>query len=334
MSLSYGESVLRRATARLEARRVQRQAKQDVLRKQIYEAIPEVAQIDRNLQQTIPQVVAAAFRKGEDPQQAIAKLRQENQNLQLKRAELLRQNGYQLGDLEEKPVCSLCQDSGWRGITMCRCLKNLCTEEQIRELSSLLNLGEQSFARFRLDYYGEEIWPNYGRSPRKNMEKIFAFCQNYARSFGHNQIKNLFFYGSTGLGKTFLSACIAREVSESGFSVVYDTAGVIFSRFEEQKFSRDLEDIQRAKDLTRKYLRCDLLIVDDLGSEMTTPFVQSALYQLINTRLVEGRCTIVSSNYSMNEFRQRYSPQIISRLEGEYETLPFFGRDIRLLKKS
>lgn len=334
MSLSYGEAVLSRATARLEERRVQRQARQDILRKQIYDMLPEVAKIDRELQQTIPQVVAAAFRKGEDPQEAILRLRKENLSLQKKREELLKNGGYRSKDLEDNPSCPLCSDSGWRGVSMCRCLRKLCAEEQIRELSSILNLGEQSFYRFRLDYYGNELWPAYGRSPRQNMEKILAFCQNYAQNFGRLPVKNLFFYGSTGLGKTFLSACIAREVSEGGFSVVYDTAGIIFSRFEEQKFSRDMEDVREAKDLTRKYLRCDLLILDDLGSELTTPFVQSALYHLVNTRLIEGRETIISSNFTMDTLRQRYTPQIISRLEGEYETLPFFGKDIRLLKKS
>lgn len=332
--MSYGEAVLSRASARLEERCVQRQAKQDALRKQIYEALPEVAKIDRELHQTIPQVVAAAFRQGEDPQEALSKIRKENQSLQQRRGELLRQRGYQGKDLEYNPFCPLCGDSGWRGVSMCRCLRKLCAEEQIRELSFILNLGEQSFDRFRLDYYGEELWSAYGRSPRQNMEKILSFCRNYAQNFGRTPVKNLFFYGSTGLGKTFLSACIAREISEGGFSVVYDTAGVIFSRFEEQKFSRDLEDVREAKDLTRKYLRCDLLILDDLGSELTTPFVQSALYQLINTRLIEGRSTIVSSNFTMENLRQRYTPQIISRLEGEYETLPFFGKDIRLLKKN
>jgi DNA replication protein DnaC len=334
MSLSYGETVLSRANARLEERRIQRQARQETLRRQIYEALPEVANIDRKLQQTIPQVVAAAFRQGEDPQQAVLRLRQENQTLQQRRVELLRQRGYHARDLEDNPFCPLCGDSGWRGTSMCSCLRTLCTEEQIRELSSILNLGAQSFAHFRLDYYGTDLWGTYGRSPRQNMEKMLAFCKNFAKNFGQTQVKNLFFYGSTGLGKTFLSACIAREVSEGGFSVVYDTAGIIFSRFEEQKFSRDMQDVREAKDVTRKYLRCDLLILDDLGSELTTPFVQSALYQLVNTRLIEGRSTIVSSNFTMDDLRQRYTPQIISRLEGEYETLPFFGKDIRLLKKT
>lgn len=331
--MSYGEAVLGRANARLEERRNQVKKRAEERRRQVYEALPEVARLDKALQQTIPAVLSAAFRKGEDPTKAIAKLREENQSQQQRRAALLREAGFSTGDLEERPLCPLCGDSGWQGASMCRCLRALCAEEQLRELSLLLNLGEQSFASFRLDYYGEEPWQSFGRSPRANMEKILAFCKTYARNFGKSRVKNLFFYGSTGLGKTFLSACIAREVSEGGHSVVYETAGVIFSRFEEQKFSKDQEDVREAKDVTRKYLRCDLLILDDLGSELTTPFVQSALYGLINTRLIEGRCTIISSNFSMDELRGRYSPQIISRLEGEYETLPFFGRDIRLQKK-
>lgn len=332
--MSYGEAVLRRATARLEERRARRQAGQEALRRALYEQVPELSRIDKALQKSMPQVLAAAFRYGEDPAVAIAKLKEENKTLQARRMALLRDAGARVQDLEDTPLCPLCEDSGWRGATMCRCLRALCAEEQISELSLLLNLGEQSFARFRLDLYGEDFWPAYGRSPRTNMEKILGYCQSYARNFGKSAMKNLFFYGGTGLGKTFLSACIAREVAEGGFSVVYDSAGVIVSRFEEQKFSRDLNDVREAKDVTRKYLRCDLLILDDLGSELTTPFVQAALYQLINTRLTEGRATLISSNFSMEELKQRYSPQILSRLAGEYETLPFFGKDIRLLKKT
>jgi DNA replication protein DnaC len=135
------------------------------------------------------------------------------------------------------------------------------------------------------------------------------------------------------LGKTFLSACIARTVSENGYSVVYDTAGNIFAQFEARKFQRDAQDAQEAKDDTRRYLSCDLLILDDLGSELTTQFVQSALYELINTRMVAGKHTVISSNLSMEEAARRYSPQIASRLAGEYHVLHFFGDDIRLLKK-
>ena len=217
---------------------------------------------------------------------------------------------------------------------MCRCLKQLCAQEQIRELSKLLDLGEQSFDTFRIDYYSQAVYPGQGISPRENMEQNFNVCWNYANKFGRVAIKNLFLSGPPGLGKTFLSACIARMVSENGFSVVYDTAVNIFSQFETRKFLRDSQDGLEARDETKRYLNCDLLILDDLGSELTTQFTQSALYEVINTRLVGGRHTVISSNLSIGEAAQRYAPQTASRLDGEYHTLEFFGDDIRLLRKN
>ena len=331
--MPYSESVLARATLRLEARRRDRETRQQARREEIYRALPRMAEIDRRLRQTGPRIIAAAFQRGEDPGEMVSSLRQENLALQRERAALLAEQGYPPDALEGTPFCPLCGDTGWRGAAMCSCLKQLCAEEQIKELSSLLDLGEQSFEKFQLEYYDNTPWPDYGRSPRKNMEVVLRICQDYAADFGSYFRKNLFLWGGTGLGKTFLSSCMARTVSEKGFSVVYDTAGNIFSRFEEQKFSRDTEDVQQARDLTRKYLRCDLLILDDLGSELTTPFVQTALYTLINSRLTAGLSTVISTNLTIKDVRLRYTPQITSRLEGEYQSLPFFGRDIRLIKK-
>ncbi|MPM47117.1 hypothetical protein SDC9_93825 [bioreactor metagenome] len=122
-------------------------------------------------------------------------------------------------------------------------------------------------------------------------------------------------------------------MSENGNSVVYDTAINAFACFETQKFSRDTDDSRQARDETRRYLNCDLLILDDLGSELTTPLVQSSLYHIINSRLAGDRHTVISSNLSMDEVRRKYSPQAASRLEGDYRVLPFFGEDIRLLRK-
>ena len=216
---------------------------------------------------------------------------------------------------------------------MCTCLRQLCTEEQIRELSKLLDLGGQSFETFNLDYYSPLPPEGGGKSPRERMRSIFQICRLYANTFPEFRYANLFLTGAPGLGKTFLSACIARTVSERGYSVVYDTAVNIFARFEEQKFARDRQGAEDARDETRRYLHCDLLILDDLGSEMTTPFVQSALYTLLNTRLTARRGTVISSNLSIPEIYRRYSPQTASRLEGEYQVLFFQGDDIRLLRK-
>lgn len=331
--MPYSSNVLHSAQARLAARRAAREASQAALREEIYQRLPRIADIDRLLRRTMAQVIASALREGEDPGPPIAAIRQENQALQVERAELLAAYGYSETALDDRPLCTRCKDSGWVGADMCDCLKVLCTQEQIRELSQLLDFGEQSFSRFDFTYYSMEVWPEWGRSPRENMDKVFKVCKDYAQNFGRYYFNNLFLSGSTGLGKTFLSACIARTVSENGFSVVYDTAGNIFTQFETQKFSRDGEDAREARDGTRRYLGCDLLILDDLGSEMTTPFVQSALYQLVNARLSADKRTVVSSNLTMDDVRRRYTPQIASRLEGEYRVLPFFGEDVRLQRK-
>ena len=331
--MSYDPNVLRRATQRLEDERRVRRDRTERLRAQAYAQQPRLLQLDRQLQGTMSRLVAAALRRGEDPAQAVRALREENLDLQRERAVLLGALGLPEDALDDKPACPLCGDTGWRGAKMCACLKKLCAQEQIAELSKLLDLGEQSFDAFSLDYYSPLPWPGESLTPRENMEFVLEVCSSYARRFGKFYFRNLFLTGAPGLGKTFLSACIARTVAEKGFSVVYDTAVNIFSRFEEQKFARDREEAGEARDETRRYLGCDLLILDDLGSELTTPFVQSALYTLINSRLTADKGTVISSNLTMDQVRQRYTPQIASRLEGEYRALPFYGEDIRLLRK-
>ena len=331
--MAYEQNVLRRAAERLEDQRRRREEAQNARRREIYAAIPRVAEIDRQLRRTIVDIIAASLRQGNDPVPAIGVIRDKNLDLQAERAELLVAHGYPADALDDKPACPRCSDTGWRGAVMCDCLKNLCAQEQIKELSKLLDLGEQSFDTFSLDVYSPSPWRGSGISPRENMEMVYEICLNYAQKFGRFYFNNLFLSGAPGLGKTFLSACIARTVSENGFSVVYDTAVNIFSRFEDRKFSRDAEDTREARDETRRYLSCDLLILDDLGSEMTTPFVQSALYTLINSRLTADRRTVISSNLSMEDVRRRYAPQIASRLEGEYRVPPFYGEDIRALRK-
>ena len=325
--MPYDSNVMRRATQALEARKAARLEQQEVLRQKIYRQLPRVAEIDRALRQTIVHIIAASLKEGGDP--SIAAVRAENQALQAEKARLLTGRGYPADCLDDRPFCPQCGDSGWVGSRMCACLRALCTQEQIRELSSLLDLGEQSFDQFSLDWYS----PLGSPSPRENMEFIYDVCLSYAQKFRTFPFRNLLLYGPPGLGKTFLSACIARVVSEHGFSVVYDTAVNIFAQFETQKFSRDEDDTREARDGTRRYLGCDLLILDDLGSEMTTPFVQSALYQLLNTRLTGGKRTIISTNLTPDDIRRRYTPQLASRLEGEYHMLRFFGEDIRLQKK-
>lgn len=328
--MAYDGKILRRATARYDEDK-QRRAEDFRARQRIcYGREPRLEEIDRELRLTMAKIVQSGLRRGADPRSAIAALKEENLALQRERGELLAGLGYPVDYLIEKPNCVRCNDSGWTDDGMCRCLRDYYAREQIAELSRLLDLGHQSFETFRFEYYSKVPDLEQGISPYQRMEKNFDTCRDYANEFSAKS-GNLLLSGDPGLGKTFLSASIARVVSDHGHSVVYDTAAHIFERMETQKFSRD--DGDEAEDDVTRYLKCDLLIVDDLGTEMTTGFVQSALYRIVNTRLMENRKTIISTNLNPEEIGKRYGAAIQSRLEGEYRILPFFGDDIRKLKK-
>jgi len=331
--MAYEPTVLRRATARLQARREIRARDRAILQSRLYQEYPELPRLDAQLRGTMADLAELALSGDPDHAAKLEVIKERNLSLQAQRKELLAQAGYAADALDDIPACPHCRDTGWVGAQMCDCLRALCGQEQMKELSDLLNLGEQSFDKARLDVYSDQPRPGHPRSPREHMKQVIALCEGYAHQFDTYPLRNLFFSGGTGLGKTFLSACIAREVSQSGHSVVYDTAINVFSRFEARKFARDLDSEKEARDDTKRYLNCDLLILDDLGSELTTPFVQSALYEVVNSRLASGRRTIISSNLSMDEIRDRYTPQIASRLEGEYRELTFYGDDIRLLNR-
>ena len=326
--MGWDGKVMRRALQRFEEDRRQREERLEERREKIFARQPRLREIDRELRATMSRIIATALRRGTDPRPAVELLKAENLSLQKEKRELLEQMGLPEDCLEEKPACPLCGDSGYRNGAVCRCLRQYYAREQQRELSRMLDLRGQSFETFSLDWYSEECDPALGISARENMDWVYRTCRRYAGQFGPES-GSLLLTGDPGLGKTFLSAAIAREVSGEGWSVVYDTAGHIFESFEAKKFGREEgedSDVERI-------LRCDLLILDDLGTEMTTAFVQSALYQIINGRLLERRATILSTNLRLEELGRRYSPQIASRLEGEYQILPFFGEDIRKLKK-
>ena len=322
--MAYSEGVLQRARLRLAQEKAQYDSEAEARRAQIYSAYPRLREIDQALRKSMAAAVATAFRQGDDVPQAMEAIKKENLALQREREWLLEAADLDEAALEPPPFCPHCGGSGYVGAVMCECLQELCRQEQKKELSSLLS-GKENFDGFRLDYYPTEPDPSLGVSPRQLMERTFRRCKRYAREFCLGA-PSLLFSGGPGLGKTFLSACIARAVADSGFSVVYDTAGQLFDDFEAVKFGGD------QRDLTQKYLNCDLLIVDDLGTEMTTQFTQSVLYRVINDRLLQNRPMIVSTNLSDSALRQRYSPAIASRLLGAFEICLFLGQDIRLMR--
>ena len=317
---------------RLARRKEARVRRREQLERELYRQEPELEWLDRELRGTMAELagLAAAGKPLQADGPEVAAVRERNLNLQKRREELLRRLGHDPSELEDVSDCPLCGDTGWTDGRMCRCLKQLCVQEQMSRLTSLMNLTEeQSFDKLRLDVYSDLPWQGEERSPREQMRRVVLVCEGFARQFPDYPLKNLLLSGGTGLGKTFLSGCIAREVSHRGYSVVYETAINLFSSFETRRFTRDAEEERQAREDTRRYLRCDLLILDDLGSEMTSSLSQAALYEVINSRLQADRCTIISTNLSLDQIGERYTPQITSRIGGLFRELTFYGEDIR-----
>ena len=323
--MAYSAEVLSRARARLAMAKEDRESENREHLQQAYTQVPRLKEIDRLLRATMAQAAQAAFTQDGDPAELLEQARRENLLLQQERAEL-EALYFEEGFLDDSPICDRCGGSGYVGSAMCECLRELCRQEQKKELT-FLNVGRESFDQFRLDYYPDREDPKFGVNIRTIMEKTYQTCRRYAQNFSERS-NNLLFSGDTGLGKTFLSACIARTVADNGYSVMYESAGHLFANLERAKFSGD----EQARKESDRYFVCDLLIVDDLGTEMPGQFTTAALYGLINDRLLAGKPTIISTNLTIEEFERRYNRQIASRLRGSYVRVPFLGEDIRVQK--
>lgn len=321
--------LLARARARQETLRTANRAEEDRRRRVIHAKIPEIERVDASLRTVMNEMVRLAMRQST---RSAGELEEESLALQEKRAALLVQNGYPKDYLDPIRSCHRCRDTGWADGKICECLQKLYRAEQTAELAPLLRQGDETFETFRLDYYSPVAPASGGMSPREQMAGTLNLCRAYAESFGKNS-PNLLFTGEPGLGKTFLSAAIARVVAAKGCGVAYDTVSGLLAAFEREKFSRDTDESSDAASRVRQLMTCDLLILDDLGTEMPTAFTQSALYALLDGRLRTGTKTVISTNLDRSGIETRYGAALASRLAGEYEWLEFLGRDIRAQRK-
>ena len=297
----------------------------DLRRAEIHLAIPEVAEIDRALGRTGLSLMEASM-QGEDVQVRIAAVRKTNEELRHVRAELLISHGYPADYTEVRYECPLCNDSGFVDTKMCICMKKKLVEAGF-EASGMGNLlREQSFENFDLTYYQNDP------AAHRRMEQILARMRLYTESFEAGKSGNLVLFGGTGLGKTHLSSAVARGVIERGCDVFYVSAVSMLSDFERERFGNSAGGETGVG--TDRYFSCDLLIIDDLGTEVNNQFTTSVLYNVINTRLNRRQSTVINTNLTQDEFRKRYWDRITSRVLGEYTVLPFIGTDVRAQKLS
>ena len=318
--MSYSKKAVESVRLEFEARRVNLEKDRENRLNIAYDKIPELLSIDNELSKTGVKIMGLAMSGKKNYDEKIDGLRKENLALQEKRGTLLEENGFSRDFTSFRYICNDCNDYGYKDGKMCHCYKEALTKKQL-EISGLGKLLDtQSFESFSLDYYTD----------KKEMESLVSFLQNYANNFGSGS-QSLLFVGGTGLGKTHLSTAIAKVLIEKGYNVVYESAQNIFADFERDRF-RDHYD-QGYEMLGDRYLDADLLIIDDLGTEMVTNFSVSCLYNIINTRLNRSLPIIASTNLSSAEIRKMYNDRITSRLFGEFIIRKFVGSDMRKLSK-
>ena len=290
-------------------------------RSEVQMAIPEIAKIDRQLSMVGLEIMESAMRGDAD---MLESAKEKNLALMEQKRALLEKFGYPRDYTDIKYECELCGDTGAIDNKMCACMRRKLVEAGI-ESSGMRDLIEsQSFENFSLEYYKQsaEIF--------KRMSMVYKLLYNYADSFDAKMSGNIAMFGGTGLGKTHLSSAVAGKIIERGYDVCYVGAQGMISDFEYNRFGNG--SVAYSDGDLEKYTECDLLIIDDLGTEVANQFTTSCLYNVINTRLNKKKQTIISTNLSQDEFRKRYWDRITSRVFGEYVILPFVGTDIRSQK--
>ena len=319
------EQHLKEALSILSARRNDARTTQEQHLQEVEQTIPEIIEINRQLFHT-SQELMQIIRSGKNVEERTKRLALQNQQGQAMIRQLLVMHGYPETYLDIIYQCPYCNDTGYANGTYCSCLLTLTGNLAAKELNQTAQIQLCRFDTFSLEYYrGQKT--KEGADCYLIMKKILEYCQDYALHFNKKSPKILMF-GKTGRGKTHLSLSIASVVLEHGYSVLYDSVINFLRRIEQEHFGREKSDT----DTMELLLTCDLLILDDLGTEFDSPFYQSTIYNLINTRMNRSLPTIISTNLDYNGISHRYEERITSRIFATYSNLYFVGQDVRILK--
>lgn len=327
--MAYDAELYRAIEEEYEGIRRQNEADLEARRARVFAQVPEAAEVDNEIKMLGLKLYKIAL-SGDAVEEQVRALRENQKRLLSKRHALLIENGYAPDELSERFCCDKCHDTGAIGTSVCECYKRKLVKKAYEQSNLSSQLKDQSFETFDLSLYSDEVNEHWPISPRVHMKGILNTCKHYVENFDETA-QNLLFWGAPGLGKTFLSTCIAKELIQKGHSVIYETAYQTFSMLEELKFKRT-EDYERLKFKVDKLYTCDLLILDDLGSEFSTQYTNAALFDILNSRLVSGKKTVINTNLSLPEFETKYSERVASRILGHYLMLRFIGNDIRLEK--
>lgn len=291
-------------------------------KKEVYAKIPKIEEIDKEINKLCVHLSISSFKVIENREEYLKSLREKITDLRVAKSELLVSNGYDIDYLNIHYKCSKCKDTGYIGTKHCQCYKQKLVKlyYENSELSSILQIN--NFNNFKYNYYSTARIDDNIKSPRKNIEEIVKTSLCFIENF-NNSRDNLLFYGNSGTGKTFMTHCIAKELLDRGILVVYKTAEELIKNLREVR-------LENNSNMENLLLNCDLLIIDDLGTEQINNFSKIELFNLLNRRLLKGKKMIVSTNYTLVELSQTYSERITSRLFGNFTLCKFYGDDIRV----
>ena len=327
--MGYSSSVYKAAADRLFDRRIKAERDADGRRMVIYEKLPRTKELEKQISKCGIKAARAVI-KGENVVSELEKLRDQNLSMQKELKEILISGGYDENAFEPDYSCKKCGDTGYyeeNGKTLvCSCMKQALIACACEELNRTAPLTLSTFDTFSLDYYDKAEDTSIGISPYNQMCKILKYCKSYAENFSKNS-ESILMKGATGLGKTHLSLAIANEVIKKGFGVIYVSAPSLMQRLEKQYFSRNDDSA------INMLLECDLLIVDDLGTEFHGQFSVSQMYNIFNSRMLSNKPLIINTNLTKRELEKIYTERFVSRISGNAQKLDFLGNDIRVRKK-
>ncbi len=301
----------------------------DLRIQEIYKRIPRVEEINQEIA-SISVAQAKELLNGNG--HAIVRLKSQIADLSDERAIRLLRHGYPKDYLTLPYDCPDCHDSGYIGNEKCHCFRQaaidmLYTQSNLKEI-----LKTENFQTFSFEHYDNiEENPITNKTAYANIREIHTKSKQFVSQFGKSY-ENLLFYGGTGVGKTFLSNCIAKELLDLSFSVIYLTAIQLFDLFSHYTFDNN-EEAGETNDMLQFILDCDLLIIDDLGTELSNAFTNSKLFYCLNERFIRKKPILISTNLSIDKISQIYSERIFSRLSSNFTFLKFYGDDIRIKKK-
>lgn len=327
--MGYQKALYQQVLNELSDLRLQNRKAQLARKKKAFDLEPRLIEVSQQIADLCTHLATQVLQENADPQTLTEELIKKSEQLLQEQKALLQKHGLSEDYLKLQYHCNLCQDTGILGTKYCSCVEQRLSELAFSQSCLAAVMDTQDFDHFDFSYYTKEYNEQEQCSELNNMQFNFETCYRFVQSFDSSD-ENLLLYGGAGLGKTFLSSCIAKDLIQKNKDVFYQSASKIFSILEDYKFGKTGDP--NTPMLVDKIYHCDLLIIDDLGAELSTAFSASTLFDILNTRLLGQKRMVINTNVSKNQLLELYSDRVVSRLNGHFTPLKFFGKDIRVQK--